>query len=187
MVSTVGAPSTWPVFPLGSLVAQVDAARDEGKYLFIWDKQGNVATFFQYKGKLHEFHREVVKAAINKTGTEEGLEQARKALIAVMRDGDKLLYDFGTCMCDLKGEWTKPDVFPADVIFNREEWIKDEVYKPFVKEEENHMPGGMNKGHYCANLDFSITLRHAAEEEETITEFLGKIPHIEKFKCIIIQ
>ena len=48
-------PNTWPVFGIPDLIAQVDAAHESGKYLFIWDKSEQIDTFFKYKGFLCDF------------------------------------------------------------------------------------------------------------------------------------
>ena len=48
------------------MLAEVEATRDSGKYLIIHDKQGNVATFFRYKGYELALHSEVVKAALGR-------------------------------------------------------------------------------------------------------------------------
>ena len=45
-------PNSWPRFSLQQLEVAINAARAANKYLFIWDKQGSVGTFMQYKGRL---------------------------------------------------------------------------------------------------------------------------------------
>ena len=50
MVEGNAAVGDWPTEGLARLVTVVEEARNAGKYLFIWDKQGSVATFMQYKG-----------------------------------------------------------------------------------------------------------------------------------------
>ena len=41
-------------------------ARAANKYLFIWDKQGNVGTFMAYKGKLASLGPEVLKVTLGR-------------------------------------------------------------------------------------------------------------------------
>ena len=54
----------WPVHALNKLENVVEAARAAGKYLFIWDKQGSVATFMNYKGQLASVAPDVLKVSI---------------------------------------------------------------------------------------------------------------------------
>ena len=54
----------WPVHNLQKLDIVVGTAREAGKNLFIWDKQGNVATFMNYKGKLCDLGPEAIKVAL---------------------------------------------------------------------------------------------------------------------------
>ena len=54
----------WPVHGLQKLEIVVEEARAAGKYLFIWDKQGSVATFMNYKGHLASVAPDVIKVAL---------------------------------------------------------------------------------------------------------------------------
>ena len=56
--------TSWPSHPLAKLVSMCEAAKDEKKYLFIWDQQGSVGTFMQYKGHLAPLGPEVIKKAL---------------------------------------------------------------------------------------------------------------------------
>ena len=42
--------AAWPTHGLQKLESVIAASMVARKYLFIWDKQGSVATFMQYKG-----------------------------------------------------------------------------------------------------------------------------------------
>ena len=50
MVEGDTAPASWPTFTLQQLETAIGNAKTAQKYLFIWDKQGSVGTFMQYKG-----------------------------------------------------------------------------------------------------------------------------------------
>ena len=62
--NTSSSVSDWPVHGLMKLEKVVEAARDANKYLFIWDKQGNVGRFMQYKGQLAMIGPSVLKVSI---------------------------------------------------------------------------------------------------------------------------
>ena len=53
--------SSWETYNVRDLKAQVNEARSENKYLFIWDKFGHVGTYFRYQGLLIEFDQEFMK------------------------------------------------------------------------------------------------------------------------------
>ena len=83
----------WSTHNLQQLDRVINATRMADKNLFIWDKQGNVGTFLQYKGMLCTLDSLLVRKALgNCTGEEVG-ESIRKYFIAAMRNGDKLCLD----------------------------------------------------------------------------------------------
>ena len=43
----------------------MQAAVENNKYLFIWDKQGQVATFMNYKAQLVNLAPQIVKVQLN--------------------------------------------------------------------------------------------------------------------------
>lgn len=54
--------SDWEHIDLWSLVSRVEVARDiKKKYCFIVDLNGDTVDFYQYKGRLLEFHKEKIK------------------------------------------------------------------------------------------------------------------------------
>ena len=44
--------ASWPTVDLKQLVKEVEKARESGKYLIVWDRNGAVEMFFKYKGHL---------------------------------------------------------------------------------------------------------------------------------------
>ena len=56
----------WPVKGLMQLDSLIAEAHEAGKYLFIWDKQGNVGRFMNYKGQHVELGPEVIKVALQR-------------------------------------------------------------------------------------------------------------------------
>ena len=63
----------WETIGLTEMMNEVGKAGKAGKYAFIHDKQGNVPMFFQYKGVLCDFQREVMKVRINQGQPAEAL------------------------------------------------------------------------------------------------------------------
>ena len=66
MVEGIANSAEWPSFGLRQLMQPITESKEAKKYLFIWDKTGNVPTFMQYKGQLASMGPEVVKAALGR-------------------------------------------------------------------------------------------------------------------------
>ena len=47
--------SSWNSYNMRALREQIAQAREEDKYLFIWDKTSTVSTYFRYQALLHDF------------------------------------------------------------------------------------------------------------------------------------
>ena len=162
-------PQNWPKHALGELVTCMNTARIARKYLFIWDKQGNVGTFMQYKACLAPLGPEVVKCAMGRQTQEDIGEYIRKVFVNCMRNGENLGLDLETSVPDFPA-MKKDNTFNAEAFFNFEEMAKDSVYLPYVRDAENHGIGGLNPGHYNRHSDFGMTMRSGVSEEETLQE-----------------
>ena len=160
-------PQNWPKHGLGELVTVMNNAKQAGKYCFIWDKQGNVATFLQYKASLAPLGPEVVKVAMNKQTNEDVGEYIRKFFVNCMRNGETLGLDLDTSVPDFAA-FNKEGTFDANLFFNFAEMAKDEKYLPYVRDSENHGIGGLNPGHYNRHSDFGMTMRSGVESEEVL-------------------
>jgi len=77
-------------------------------------------------------------------------------------------------------DWTDPVNFPTNLIFDFEEWRKDEVYKRIVRTEEDHDLIG-NKKCYFMNDNFDIVLLRDITsdtvENDKREEYKKNIPH----------
>ena len=85
--------SEWETYPLDQLLNQIEATRQDQKYLFVWDKHGNVGTFMNYKGMQVELGPEIIKTALGRQDIDQTSELIRKKWIWAMRAGDKLCFD----------------------------------------------------------------------------------------------
>ena len=179
-------PEEWPAVKLTALMKQVDAAQAESKYLFIWDKQGNVATFFGYQQHLTSVAPMVVKAALGQIEKSEIPETIRKDLVHTMRSGSKMLMDLDKSGKGM-GEYAEANVFHPDLVFNRAEWTQKDNYIKFVKESENHGIGGLNPGHYIASDDWNLNIRVAHEDAADVVAIYDSIPNKDQLKCITIK
>ena len=177
---------SWPTAALGELVKKVELAREAGKYSFIVDKTGNVSTFFQYKGKLCEFYKQKLRVTMGSQDMPAALEDLRRSVAYASRDGDTLCVQMDRLTCDFKGECRDEAVFDGEKVFDFAGWHDDEkkLWVPYVKEEENSGPGGLNPGMFMVHKDFTIALVTTADDPEEV--FAG-IPHPENFEKFIIQ
>ena len=132
--------SAWPTYNLQQLEKAVNDAKIANKYLFIWDKQGAVATFMQYKGQLAPLGPEIVKKALGRQTPADVGEFIRKNFIRAMREGERLCFDLENAAPNW-GEYVSDGTFTLD--FFNWEWLNQEGnYMPFVREEENMGLGG---------------------------------------------
>ena len=153
--------------------------------MIIQDLQGDVGTFFRYKGKLHNFRNEPSKV-INGTGTaEEALESLRAQMVMAMRYGSAFTVDLYLSTPDWKETFTNREIFDSELIFDFEKFRERDNYMKFVKKEEIFSPGGMNNVFYL-NEEFTIVLMTSLKEPELIDQLLKGLPNPDNFKKITI-
>ena len=105
-----------------------------------------------------------------------------------MRIGDRYVINCGKLNIDLR-MYNDPVKFPVDLIFDFEEWRKDEVYKRIVKEEEDVDLMG-NKKCYWMNDTFDIIILRDittdTADNDKREEFKQMIPHLGSFECMFV-
>ena len=97
--------SDFKTVPLSSLVSEVKWAHDQEKYTFILDAQGNVNTFFQYKGMLCDFNKQMMKVQMKMQTPEEATESIRKCVVNAVRNGESLNINIDILSPDFNGEY----------------------------------------------------------------------------------
>ena len=95
----------------------VNLAKEENKYLFIWDKHGSVATFMNYKAQLAPLHNEVIKAGLDRQTNADVAEFIRKQFIYSIREGDNLCLDIDGTTPDFS-QINTDGTFDANLFFN---------------------------------------------------------------------
>ena len=61
MVQSASATDSWEKKSLQQLVEATEKANlTDKKYCFVWDRNGNVPTFFNYKGQLVELDKKLI-------------------------------------------------------------------------------------------------------------------------------
>ena len=119
----------WPTYSLQQLFTPIMEAKAAKKYLFLWDKQGNVATFMQYKASLAPLGPEMVKVALGRQENKDVGEYIRRMFVHGMRQGENLCLD----MDETRPNFSAMDTdctFKADQFFKFEEFSKEESYLP---------------------------------------------------------
>ena len=76
-----------------------------------------------------------------------------------MRAGSngKLMIDFDKHIPDLNSQNKEKEIFDANLVFDRENWIKRENYIKFVKDAERYT--STSNGDYIARGDWSLSIR----------------------------
>ena len=73
-----------------------------------------------------------------------------------MRSGNTFVINIGSTIPDFKGVMnTGEENFPADKVFDFDEWRNNDVYMKVVKEDENVSLTG-DKGNYIMSPKFSL-------------------------------
>lgn len=134
----VDSASSTKTINLKGLVQAVQTSKSNGKYSLIFDKTHNAEVFFRYKAHLVEVNKLSIGLTIGKVTKEEAIEPIRKGLVHCMRSGDTLVLYLGNISPDFKTVFTSDETnFPAETVFNVKEWLKEEVYKKIVREDED--------------------------------------------------
>merc|ERR1712045_786296 len=107
------------------------------KYLFIWDKQGSVGTFMQYKAQLAPIGPEIIKVALGRQTNADVGEFIRKQFIHGMRQAETLCFDTETTTPDWAA-YNNEGTFVAEQFFNWEFFNQEANHMPYVREDENH-------------------------------------------------
>ena len=88
------------------------------------------------------------------------------------------MVDIGKLKPDWMGDYNIEDVFDPNLTFNRSEWLKEENYLKFVKQDENFSIGGLNPGNYrLIDESWTLTLCSSAETEDEVKAQLALLPH----------
>ena len=89
---------------------------------------------------------------------------------------------------DFKGEYNDDAIFNGDKTFNFAEFRDNdkEIWKQFVKEEENTGIGGINPGMMVCGEKFTIAICSSCEDED-LAEVCAMIPHFEHMAKIVIE
>ena len=155
----------------------------------IFDSTGNCEVFFRYKAHLVEVNKLCIGITAGKTSKADAIETLRKALVHCMRCGDRLVLQCGRLAIDFKEQFDGgADNFPVDLIFNFNEWRKEENYKKIVRPDEDH-DLMMNKKCYYINKDFDIIILQENDgDDESKEELKQKLSKYKSnFDTFIVQ
>ena len=74
-------PASWETVGVRQVKQAMAKAEQEGKYLFVWDKQGQVGTFFRYAGSIIEFDEEVERVEAGRQTASMALQALRTKVL----------------------------------------------------------------------------------------------------------
>jgi len=146
----------------------------------IFDSTGECEVFFRYKAHMIELNKLQLSLSMAKITKDEAIEQLRRAIVYSMRIGDRLVLNCGKYNINFRSDFNDPLNFPIDLIFDFDEWRKDEVYKRIVRPEEDHDLLGNKKCYYINDSFDLIILRDITgdtAETDIREEFKKQIPH----------
>ena len=136
---------------------------DKQKYSLIFDTTGECEVFFRYKAHMMELNKLSLSISLGKITKDEAIEQLRKGLVYSMRAGDRYVLNCGKHAIDFINEFNDPVNFPTQLIFDYDEWRKEENYKRIVRPEEDVDLLG-NKKCYFMNDKFDLIIVHNLQD-----------------------
>ena len=157
--------------PLSEIDKYMQAAKAEGKFVYIADMHGNCHHFFTYSAAYppFEFGTEVKKVIVHKKQTPaEAAEATRKAMVMKMRTGAHMIFHMETLVPEME-KYDSPNFPIKDLIFKREKLMTD--YKQIVKPDEDHDLAG-NKGLFSMHSDFNLGILFNMSDPDTDDEIL---------------
>ena len=125
----------WTSFNLGQLKQPVAAAHEAKKYLFIWDKNGSVATFMNYTASLCDLSPEIMKAQLGRQDNAAVAEVIRRSWILGQRGGKLTVLNVDKSTCDFN-DFVTDGVFSTE-FFNFEWMAQSANHEPYVKAGED--------------------------------------------------
>ena len=111
--------SSWSSYNMNGLKAQVLQAREEDKFLFIWDKSNTVSTYFRYQALLHDFEDHIKKVQTGRKSASEAMEELGTVIKNAKSIGQSMLIDLGSQSPDFTSEFTFQGELRASTVFDR--------------------------------------------------------------------
>ena len=118
---------------------------------------------------------------------DEAIEQLRGDFIKSGRQGQHLMVNLAETAPDFINTYSNPSVLDVNVAFNRNEWRKPEVHTATLQEGENYSANAAASGSYYMQPEWTMTIRSTVANAEAVQDVLSKIPHINDFRCIIME
>ena len=158
--------SKFETCPINKVAFKTKQAMAERKWLFVWDKNGAVSTFFKYQGNLCDFGHELMAAAQGRKSVDDALKVMRDSIVFVQRNAGLLMVDLGkTTPAFNDRSFLKQDIFTAEQAFYRGELPR------CLPLEDNPC------AEYTLEDDYGIAMRSTVETEEELMNVLARIPH----------
>ena len=173
----------WETVPLTKMLEEVNKSHAQGKYCIINDRQGNVATFFRYKGYHFEFAPEVIKTVMGKQSVEDAVEKLRVAWVHCARVGENMCIDCGRGSADFKTKWTNAS-FPTATYFDFAEGRKHETLMKIIKTDEDF--DWTKKEKFSLKNEFMVSFMTTAEDQADVDKFVESLPGSDKMRKLKI-
>ena len=114
--------------------------------------RSGAASFFNYKGRLFEFHKELIQVRAMQSKTwEEACEDLRKQMVAAMRGGQVFVIDCGKLKVNFAQELSS---LPWAQIFDFTQFREQDNHTQIVKPDEMYMVGMQNHGQFNMRREF---------------------------------
>eukprot|EP00350_Pseudokeronopsis_sp_OXSARD2_P009945 CAMPEP_0170549238 /NCGR_PEP_ID=MMETSP0211-20121228/7427_1 /TAXON_ID=311385 /ORGANISM="Pseudokeronopsis sp., Strain OXSARD2" /LENGTH=109 /DNA_ID=CAMNT_0010855155 /DNA_START=179 /DNA_END=505 /DNA_ORIENTATION=+ len=108
----------------------------------------------------------------------------REKTATAVKRGNRLIFQQSKCNCNYHIVFNDEKLFPANKVFNYEEWRKLENYKSILLEEEDYDDIG-NYGWYRMHDQFTITISCHFLKMKDVYDVLDNIPHSQRFDVYV--
>ena len=72
----------WDRASIRQITGLTREARAQGKWLFVWDRQGTVTTYFRYQGSLHEFDSNYARVKVGSKTASMACKELQEAVFS---------------------------------------------------------------------------------------------------------
>ena len=147
---------------MGKFMQPHQKARADGKYLFVWDKNGQTTTFYQYMEKLTRVDNVIRRIKAGGEPIDE-YKAIRSELINSMNKGSVHAFGLEEEIVNFN-EFTHPQLLPSSLLLNVDQWKAGWSAALEAGEElAGHAPCELKE-------NFLIAVVSKAKDEQTLIE-----------------
>ena len=147
------------------LMRQIGEATLNEQYLFVWDKNGNAPTFFEYQKKILHLNDMAKAQSFMEDATDFLAEAIRDILVKAWRDGSTLAISCKDADIDFTKLATNKHC-PLETVLDYKKGRQHAEYFKMVKKSEQHGLDGIVNGMFFMHKEYTLCIVSSAANEE---------------------